>query len=194
MKKLVLITASIVIGTVTALTYYSVKHDKNSRNDCGVIDVNKDPYIDPYMNSDFEQTICVDYSKSIRQMETECQLDSDIPFNDIDCFKTNKTGIAHLVGRLFHFEEQVYSDSVRSKMKEEGCRPATLHELLAFCAGHPQLQKPFNIASIEPVKCGADDFRVFYFTESYINHFSVKHFTEAETYWNNMYFLAIDLD
>jgi len=50
--------------------------------------------------------------------------------------------------RLFHFYRNIQTDDAIQKMKEEGYRPATMRELLAFGEANPELQMKFIIIAL----------------------------------------------
>jgi len=52
---------------------------------------------------------------------------------------------------LFHFGFDISSDSAIKAMEKEGFRPATIEELLALGAKHPELQKEFPIIALGSV-------------------------------------------
>ena len=56
--------------------------------------------------------------------------------------------------RLFHFGRGFTVEGCLDKMEKEGYRPATIWELLALGAKHPDLQRQFSIAALGPRRPG----------------------------------------
>jgi hypothetical protein len=56
--------------------------------------------------------------------------------------------VEKLKSRVFHFNRLLYNKSVFKKMKKEGFRPATAHEIIAFGAQVPDLQRNFPIIGL----------------------------------------------
>lgn len=68
-------------------------------------------------------------------------------------FPSNKEekGKKELLFKIFQIPEtdrKLHHETVISKMKEKGCRPATIRELLAFCQAHPDFQKQFAVFAL----------------------------------------------
>ncbi|HEY4715179.1 MAG TPA: hypothetical protein VIH31_01605 [Candidatus Paceibacterota bacterium] len=60
---------------------------------------------------------------------------------------------------LFHFGFDISSESAVKAMEKEGFRPATIEELLALGAKHPELQKEFPIIALGSVWKNFDGYR-----------------------------------
>jgi hypothetical protein len=58
-----------------------------------------------------------------------------------------------IIGRLFHFNRDISRVVATKEMNEAGCRHATLMELLALSAAHPDLQRQFPIVALGSAWC-----------------------------------------
>ncbi len=66
-------------------------------------------------------------------------------------FPTNRSGKAEVEIELVHFNRVVSTKEALAELDKRGLRPAELHELLAFGANHPELQREFPIIGLASV-------------------------------------------
>lgn len=106
------------------------------------------------------------------------EVDYDVPFdqavtvgefNQVDLYLTAKrfgqeagTGKQQVVFKLFQFESGPKRSATPlpealSAIKQEGYRPATLRELLAFARANPEAQRHFRIASFGAIGHGRSE-------------------------------------
>ncbi len=92
-----------------------------------------------------EYVVFLDYGKSVEEMVSAGQYkrkNSDINSKN---FPTKGEGTANVNLELVHFGKSVSSEYVLVYLKENGMRPATVEELLAFGATYPKIQREFPI-------------------------------------------------
>ncbi len=97
-------------------------------------------------------TILVDETKMVEELVFEGKYDrsnSDVVSKNFPCPKNGTKDNKNIV--LFHFGKMMTSEQVIAKMDREGYRPATVHELLALGACHPDLQRQFPIIALGSV-------------------------------------------
>lgn len=174
----------LIIGMIVMFIFFSVFESTTRQK----IDNNKSETF--IVSAEDTINLTVDYFKSVEQMVADCKF--DFVASDINCYNiSNKNSIKTPVkGRLFYFNKMHDSETLRSIMIKEGYRSATLPELLTFSITYPDLQKKFPIASLDTVRCGADDVRVFYLDANSRERFIVSY--NDETVWAQSFrFLAI---
>ena len=96
-------------------------------------------------------TFTVDYSRSLAEMIAAGRYDwtnSDINAAN---FPIKGEGSVETEGELFHFNRNIGFDEAIREMDKDGYRPATIEELLAFGAKHPELQRQFPIIALGSV-------------------------------------------
>jgi len=95
--------------------------------------------------------ITVDYGQNLAQMIEVGKYDwvnSDITAKN---FPTKGKGKDNLETEIVHFGRSMSSEQVLADLDKMGLRPATLPELLAFGAKHPELQRQFPIVALGSV-------------------------------------------
>lgn len=101
----------------------------------------------PLVLSGDNYPITVDYNLSLEQMIAAGHYDwvnADITSNHFPV----GSGTATLEGRLVHYGKNMSSEAVLADLDQNGLRPATLAELLAFGAKYPELQRQFPIIEL----------------------------------------------
>lgn len=97
--------------------------------------------------------ITVNYKLTVEQMVVALGCDGYVNTNiDTQNFgeevAAKKDAKEYLNVVLFHLGREATSQEVRDEMEKRGLRPATLAELLAFGAQHPEKQREFPIAAL----------------------------------------------
>jgi len=98
--------------------------------------------------------LTVDYTKTVEQAIADGNYDwknSDVTAKNFPISPEMIGKKVDISGRLFHFDRNIGSENAIKKMDSDGCRPATLMELLALGATHPELQKQFPIIALGSV-------------------------------------------
>ena len=98
--------------------------------------------------------LIVDYTKTVEQAIADGNYDwknSDVTAKNFPISPEMIGKKVDISGRLFHFDRNIGSENAIKKMDSDGCRPATLMELLALGATHPELQKQFPIIALGSV-------------------------------------------
>jgi hypothetical protein len=106
--------------------------------------------------------LAVDYSKTVEQTIADGKYDwknSDITVKNFPISPEMIGKKVDIAGRLFHFDRNISSEDAIKEMDDDGCRPATLMELLALGAIHPELQREFPIIALGSVWHDSDDYR-----------------------------------
>ncbi|MFZ2189513.1 MAG: hypothetical protein WA057_01435 [Candidatus Magasanikiibacteriota bacterium] len=94
-------------------------------------------------------TVSVDYGKSVKEMVAAGRYDwSNDDINDTN-FKVNGNGVVTIDLELVHLNKTASSEDVLSYFEQNGLRPATLAELLAFGATYPEIQREFPIVCVD---------------------------------------------
>lgn len=96
-------------------------------------------------------TILVDYAVSIEEMVRLGKYDwanSDITTGH---FPTKRVGKAEMEVELIHFNRSISSEEALKEMDKMGYRAAEAHELLAFGAKYPDVQREFPIVALGSV-------------------------------------------
>ena len=75
-------------------------------------------------------------------------VNSDIASKD---FPTERKGADKVAVELIHFNHYISTKNALNELDKMGYRPAELHELLAFGAKHPDVQREFPIAALGSV-------------------------------------------
>ncbi len=92
--------------------------------------------------------VLVDYGKTLQEMIEEGKYDWVNDNITQENFPLQGKGKEDLQIELFHFGRAVTSKEAIEEMEKAGFRPATLPELLALGAKHPDLQKDFLIVAL----------------------------------------------
>lgn len=103
--------------------------------------------------------VSVDYEMSVEELVRRGRYDwsdSDITSKH---FPTQRAGKAEVAIELIHFDRDIDSDEALRKLDRMGFRPAELHELLAFGARYPDVQREFPIIALGSVWRGPLGFR-----------------------------------
>lgn len=96
-------------------------------------------------------TVTVDYSKPLPEMIATGRYDwtnSDITSGH---FPAKGSGVAELKLELVHLGKAASTDEVLRYLDEQGYRPATLPELLAFGAKFPEEQRKYPVVALASV-------------------------------------------
>jgi len=104
----------------------------------------------------------VDYSKTVEQAVADGKYDwknSDVTAEHFPISPEMIGKKVDISGRLFHFDRNISSEDAIKEMDSDGCRPATLMELLALGVTHPELQRQFPIIALGSVWRDSDDRR-----------------------------------
>jgi hypothetical protein len=96
----------------------------------------------------------VDYAKTVEQAIANCKFD----YCNFNITTENFLIPPEIVGtkvevfgKLLHFKHDIASEDAISEMDKDEFRPATLMELLALIATHPELQREFPIIALGSV-------------------------------------------
>ncbi len=95
---------------------------------------------------DFE--ILVDYTQTLEAMIAAGRYDwanSDITAKR---FPVEGEGKVTKKAKLYHFNRSMTSEEVIRELDKQGKRPATIEELLAFGAQHPEIQRQFPVVAL----------------------------------------------
>ncbi len=98
-------------------------------------------------------TILVNYNRSVVDGVTAgkydyvCAMITDKNFPPTE----TETGIREIQFTLQNLNQWTLSERALSRMAEDGKRPATLRELLAFGEAHPELHRQFHIVALGSV-------------------------------------------
>ena len=95
--------------------------------------------------------IVVDHSQTLADMITAGKYDWVNPDITQDHFPISGNGIVELTPELIHFGKSMGTDNVFKELDRRCLRPATLAELLAFGAKHPEKQREFPIVALGSV-------------------------------------------
>lgn len=74
-------------------------------------------------------------------------------------FPTTRTGKAEVVVKLIHFNRYISTNKALRELDRMGYRPAELHELIAFGAKYPDVQREFPIVALGSVWRGRFGYR-----------------------------------
>lgn len=92
--------------------------------------------------------ISVNYDRSVEDGVSAGQYDwSDEDINSKN-FPTNQKGTKEVAMRLIHFNCIIPVSDVFRELKDIDCRPAEIHELLAFGEKYPEVQRQFPVIGI----------------------------------------------
>lgn len=93
--------------------------------------------------------VTVNYDLSVEEAVALGKYDHVFP-NEVSSkhFKTERNGIAELKITLVCIEENLMTKEIPEKLDQLGYRPAELHELLAFGAKYPDVQRRFPIVAL----------------------------------------------
>lgn len=94
-----------------------------------------------------EFEVVVDYDRSFKEMIKAGEynyINNDITKSR---FPVKGKGQKEVTLILFHFAWDMELEDVIREMDKEGCRPATIEELLALGEAHPDLQKKFSVVA-----------------------------------------------
>ena len=95
--------------------------------------------------------LTVSYDHSIADLVNDGQYDrSNGDITDSN-FPSDESGEKEVETALFHFNQSVSSEDAIERMKKDGCRPATMKELLSFGAQYPEIQREFLIVALGSV-------------------------------------------
>jgi len=92
--------------------------------------------------------VIVDYGKTVAEM---IKAGKYVWYNDditIEHFPVKSNGQVELNIELVRCDEGMKSNDVIKDLDRRGFRPATLHELLAFGAQYPDVQRDFQIVAL----------------------------------------------
>ena len=106
------------------------------------------------INPTEEIKLTVDYTKTVEQAITDGNYDwknDDIIVKNFPISPEMIGKKVEVVTKLFYFNRDISSNDGISEMKKAGYRPATLMELLALGAVHPELQRQFPIVALGSV-------------------------------------------
>ena len=95
--------------------------------------------------------ITVDYSKPIEEMVAAGQYDWSNSDITLAHFPTKRVGKAETKVELLHFDRSISSEEALKEMDKMGYRPAEAHELLAFGAKYPDVQREFPLVALGSV-------------------------------------------
>lgn len=96
-------------------------------------------------------SVSVDYGMSVEELIKLGLYDwanSDITSKH---FPTQRTGKQEVVIELIHFNRSIGSEEALRELDKMGYRPAELHELLAFGAKYPNIQREFPVIALGSV-------------------------------------------
>ena len=95
--------------------------------------------------------VTVDYTQTLEQMIAAGRYDKQNRDITQEHFPLQGSGQIEVELHLVHLNRDASTDSVLAELDRRGLRPATLAELLAFGAKHPNLQKEFPIIALGSV-------------------------------------------
>ncbi len=96
--------------------------------------------------------VTIDYSQSLNQMIKAGHYNfANFSINERNFPYERSSGLAGFKIELIHFNRNIGSDEAIKELDKMGLRPATLAELLALGAQHPDLQRQFPIVVLNSV-------------------------------------------
>ena len=104
-------------------------------------------------------TVCVDYTMRIDDLVVEGNYDWSNGDITSDHFPSSRTSKADVEIELIHLNRIISSDEAVKELDRVGLRPAKAHELLAFGAKYPEIQREFPIVALGSVWRDSDDDR-----------------------------------
>lgn len=96
-------------------------------------------------------TLTINYDQTVEEMVESGKYsfaNSNITSQN---FHIQQSGTHQVEVILVHFDQEMTSDQVKTKLDEMGLRPAELPELLALGTNHPDLQRQFPIIALGSV-------------------------------------------
>jgi len=93
----------------------------------------------------------VDYGKSVEDGVKAGRYNWSNPNITSKNFPTKRKGTAVVEVELVHFNRYIWTAEILHKLDKMGCRPAELHELLAFGEKHPEAQQEFPVIALGSV-------------------------------------------
>jgi len=102
--------------------------------------------------------IVVDYRMSLHEMIEAGGYDYVNDDINAERFPISGTGTMSLDLELVHIGRSISSDAAEKELEKRGLRPATIAELLAFGAAHPEVQRSLPIVALGSV-CGVGGYR-----------------------------------
>jgi hypothetical protein len=96
-------------------------------------------------------TVSVDYAVSVEEMVRLGKYDWSNDDITTKNFPSKRVGKAEMEVELIHFDRNISSEEALREMEKTGYRAAELHELLAFGAKYPNIQREFPIVAIGSV-------------------------------------------
>jgi hypothetical protein len=101
-------------------------------------------------------TLTIDYTKTLEQAIADCKFDhiSDDVTTENFPF-TQEVARVDISARLFDFGRDISSHDAIKEMDRDGCRPATLMELLALAVANPELQRQHPIVALGSILRGS---------------------------------------
>ncbi len=104
--------------------------------------------------------LVIDYTQSLAEMVATGKYSAGaVNTNITEEHFPVETGEANVQSVLVHLDRTVDSDQVLRELDKRGLRPATMVELLAFGAQHPDAQRQFPIVALGSVWADPDDDR-----------------------------------
>lgn len=89
--------------------------------------------------------VAVDYTKTIDEMVSAGHYDWKNDDINSKNFSVSGEGVVNVNLELIHLNKMISSEDVLAYLEKNGMRPATIAELLAFGATHPEVQREFSI-------------------------------------------------
>jgi hypothetical protein len=96
-------------------------------------------------------TVTVDYDRRLERIIEDGRYDWTNPHISSKNFPIEGKGKIDLKIELAHFSRVMESDEVLQELNSQALRPATLPELLAFGASHPDQQRRFPIVALASI-------------------------------------------
>ena len=95
--------------------------------------------------------IFVNYGRTLEEMVLIGEYDwSNADITSVN-FPTKTTGQADLIIELTHFNRSISTEDALKELDRMGYRPTELHELLAFGARYPEIQREFPVVALGSV-------------------------------------------
>ncbi|PIT95094.1 hypothetical protein COT98_01065 [Candidatus Falkowbacteria bacterium CG10_big_fil_rev_8_21_14_0_10_39_9] len=140
-----------IINTTELQKFFEIMESKNlSFSEIIALINGKIADNEPLLSTD-EINLTVDYNKTPEQAVADGNYDYKNSGINGKKFPISPEMIGKKVdiaGKLFHFHREISSEDAISEMDKKGYRPATLMELLALGAAHPELQREFLVIAL----------------------------------------------
>jgi len=100
-------------------------------------------------------SLIIDYSEFLTTMISAGHYDWVSPNITSENFPLDEKGKVEVDAEIIHFDRRISSDDAIAELVQRALRPATLAELLALGAKHPDVQRQFRVIALGSIWCGS---------------------------------------